>query len=138
MFHLETVSVASGFQARVSQPAFDLVAIADAEVAGVETHGDWQRETIFPNTPAWNWLHADVQVMRRDRQVTAQAKGEARADAFVDRMAPISTNAKRTENIEVEVFSNRRSYLEVGPDLIVSAIYLRRSISHGQTQKTQN
>ena len=138
MVHLKTVSVAGCVHAGVSQAALNQVSIAEAEVTGVETQRHRQRETIFPNAPAWKWLHADVYVVRRDRHVLAEAKREARANAFVNGMTEVAANAKCAENVEVEVFGYWRSNLDVAPELVIRPIYLPGRFSHKDAQKAQN
>ena len=99
-----------------------LISIAQPEFIQVESQRHRQRQSILPNLSPANRLHADVQVIWRNRPVLPDFPREPGADAFIDRTIDIAPKAQRPENIEIKTLRKRHRDLNVRPLLIVRSI----------------
>lgn len=138
MFDLKTVSVSIRSKSRVPYAPLKLISIAQPEFLQVEPKSDRNRETIFPDSSARKRLHADVQVVGRNRQILTSPESESEADTFVYRMTDIASQSQRAQHIEIKFAGDRDRELNVGPELIVSAVqHLRRSTNAKQQEQNK-
>lgn len=138
MLDHEAVSIPVCPNARVSIPALELISIAQLEFAEIKTHRHGKDHPVLPRSPALERLCADVQVVRRKRNVLTESKSKPNTDALIDRMSDVAPDPQRANNVEIDRVDDRRRQLHFRPLLVVVVRLRLRIRDHKEAHDAQS
>src|SRR6185295_1949609 len=119
MLNRQPVAVSRRADSRVSNPSLKHIPITKPKLLDIEPQGHRQRQSTLPHSPVTKRLRTDVEIVRRDLHVLSKPERESGAEALVNRMADVATDAERAEYVEVNVLRDRHGDLNIIPELIV-------------------
>ena len=129
MVHLESVSITGRLRSIAPKAALELVAIAQRELTSLETQRNRKHEPVLPTFPVLERTYPDVHRVWCNRHVLAESESESNANTFVHHMTDITSDAKCSQEVEINGGGYRNGQLHVSPLLIIRLICLGRSAS---------
>lgn len=124
MVHLESVSITGRLRSIAAKAALELVTIAQRELTSLETQRNRQHEPVLPTFPVLERPCPDVHRVWRNRHVLAESESKSHANTLVHYMTDVTSDAKCSQEVEINGSGDRNGELHVGPLLIIRLIYL--------------
>lgn len=138
MFDHESVSIPVGPGSIAAIPALELISIAQPEFARIKAQRHRNDNAVLPPAPALERLCADVQIVRRKRDVLSESKSKSNPDTLINRMTDVAADPQPADDVEINRAGDRRGQEHIRPLLVVAARLCVGFMDHEEAQKAQD